>query len=544
MWKLSKHTYGRLGLAGRLTLVMVLALTLASIAIPAQAQSGPGFALTESRKVASQPVVATGDVLTYTIELVNSGAEDLPVWVADPIPEPFAYVAGSASHNGKYMADRATLTWDVTVGARSTLPLTFQVTAGEVAAAIEVSNVAAISSVYQRFVRTARVTVVPAGSSPPEPAPQLAASLKVASPRVVAIGGAVTYTIYLINSGTADALADVVDPLPEAMAYVAGSASPTAAYDPAAHTLSWTDVLVRSGEAVELVFQATAQAVATPAVVVNTATISAGDLTYQRSARAVIVPVPPGTDVVPPRLVELRIGDSDVLADPNVQLHITAEDDSGVSRMKIAEWTLTSGRAPRWRLVRMTDWIPFAAEYPWQLSAESGTHFVGVWLADGARNASAMTRRAIDFASLLLPNTTVGQDEAVAYLVNYQAGTEVTASLTTHSGDADLYVWFPGNHRLPDLVSNQEGTAPDAVSFTAPATGVYLFVVYGQAESVYDLDIDSGHSGTAIAANGVAPSAKPGLQADPALTWSGVLPLGPESTPQPHSMQLPLILLR
>ncbi|MFN2166946.1 MAG: pre-peptidase C-terminal domain-containing protein, partial [Anaerolineae bacterium] len=428
--------------------------------------------------------------------------------------------------------------------AQSTVPLTFQVTAGEVSTTTGVSNVAAISSAYQRFVRVAQVTVLPAGSAPPEPAPELAASLKVAGKRLVAVGETLNYTIYLINSGTADALVDVLDPLPAAMAYVAGSASPSASYDPATRTLSWVDVLVPSGAAVELAFQVTVEAEATPGVVVNTATISTDSQTYQRNARVAVVPVPPGIDVVPPRLVQLRIGESDVLTDPNVQLHITAQDNVDVSRMKILEWTLSSGRVPRWQLVQSTDWIPFQADYPWQLSAQSGTHFVGVWLADGARNVSAMTRRAIDFASLLLPSTPVGRDEAVAYLVHYEAGDQVTASLTTHSGDADLYVWFPGNHRLPDQASTQEGTAPDGVSFTAPRTGTYLFVVYGHAESIYDLAIGSGDDGTAQAAASVVPSAKPGLQADPVLTRSGVIPLGPASTPQPYNLRLPLILLR
>lgn len=669
-------------------LLAVAALLLAGAAVSAATPNDrqpdpPQGALNQSRKLASSETVSPGETFTYTIELVNSGNQDLVVWVADPVPAAVAYVPGSASHGGEYRADVALLTWEVTVPAGSTIPLTFQVVAGSVERPTHVVNTAALTSVYQRLVRSKQVTILPQGGNPPPPAPtpsprpptggDLAQSQKLAStdtarpgdvitytirlvnsgeaaatvdvldrlpmhvayvdgsanppaafdaeqrsltwedvavpagqtvvltfratagqaqvPMVVTnraiisagsapfvrsatvillpadaptpppapapillgsrkaasahtlTGGQVlTYTIHLVNSGAGDALVDVTDPLPAQVSYVAGSASHGGAYDADTRTLSWTDVAVPAGETVSLTFRVNTTSVNRPTLVVNTALIEAENFSREVKARVVLMPTDLPGDPQPPRVNRVRIGNSDVLTNPNVTLYISAADNRQVTSMKVQEWLLVSEPFPHWEAVATSDWLPYQEELPWTLTNQPGTHYIGVWVSDAGGNLSLLTGSATDYASLLLPNTTVAEGGRIAYMVHYEAGTEVTAILQPLTGDADLYVWFPMSFGPPNVFSNEDGTAVDQVSFTAPTTGRYLFVVHGFQASTYNLSIVPG-GGAPTALKGTATaSSKPLPQMETILSSSGLDPIAGAVAPQARRyLRLPLI---
>lgn len=500
--------------------------------------------LAGSRKLASKEVLVAGETMTYTIQLVNSGDAEAVADVVDSLPNAVSYVDGSASAGGVYHSDSATLSWDaVAVPANSTVDLTFQVIGAPVNIPTAAVNHASIASTNERFVRTATTLVVPAGSPALPPNAILAGSRKTASQRSVTGGQTFTYSIHLINSGTADALVDVTDPLPLGVEYVAESATSGGAYDAGTRTLAWTDVAVPAGDSALLSFDVTANPVTRPNVVVNRATISTDEQSFERTARVLVLPQEVSGDVVLPKVDRVRIGDQDVLTDPNVTVNVEASDNVGVTSMKIQEWVLVEQPYAHWEVVQTSEWMPFQTAAPWTLTSESGTHYVGVWVSDDAGNVSLLTQKAIDSASLLLANTAVAAGEKVAYLVHYQAGTDVTVSLSTLSGDADLYVWFPGNYGLPNEASTLDGTAPDQVSFTTPTDGLYLIVVHGYLDSVFDLSISSS---TAVKANSSqAATSKPGLQADTILTASGVDPVAGSTTPQAlMKLRLPLITVR
>lgn len=662
---------------------LLVAGAAANAATPNDRQPDPPQgALSQSRKLASSDTVFSGDTFTYTIELVNSGNQDLLVWVADPVPAAVAYVPGSASHGGEYHSDGAVLTWEVTVEAGTSVPLTFQVTAGTVEAPTQVVNLAAISSVYQRLVRTKQVTILPQGSTPPPsptPGPQppgggaLAESEKLASTDTVRPGDTITYTIRLVNSGDADATVDVLDRIPMHLTYVDGSANPPAAYDPDQRSLTWEDVSVPAGQTVELTFQATAGNAQVPLVVVNRAVISAGGPPFLRSVSVLLlpadaptpppapapillgsrktasahtltggdvltytihlvnsgagdavldvtdplpsqvsyvagsashggtydsgtrtltwtdVPVPAGEtvslsfqvttaevnrptlvvnaaeiagegfsrtvkarvllmptdmpgDPQPPRVNRVRIDNSDVLTDPAVTLYVSAADNRAVTSMKVQEWLLVSEPFPHWEVVATSEWMPFQAELPWTLTNQSGTHYIGVWVTDAAGNLSLLTQAAMDFASLLLPGAAVDEGGHIAYMVHYEAGTDVTATLQTLTGDADLYVWFPMSFGPPSVFSNEDGTAVDQVSFTAPTTGRYLFVVHGFQASTYNFAIAPG-GGTHTLSAAKSASAKPVPQQESILRASGLDPVAAAVAPSaPRYLRLPLIV--
>ncbi len=381
----------------------------------------------------------------------------------------------------------------------------------------------------------------PPPAPPPTPSPNLHGSYKSASQHILRSGEVLTYTVLLHNSGAGDATADVVDELPAEVDYVAGSASDGGVYDPGAGTVTWSDVNVPAGGEVSLTFRVTGTAVEAPTAAVNKATITVDDDSFGRWAAVLLVPDWwPDRDHVPPVVHDLTIDDQDVLTTRDVTLHISATDDEGVIQMYLREWQLATDPIPHWELVQSSGWVPYQTDYPWTLGAESGTHFVGVWVSDDADNTSWLSGYGLDFASLLLPDETVPEGGMVPYMVYYDAGVNVTATLDTTSGDADLYVWYPGSFADPDQKSVNPGTDTDEVSFTTPRAGTYLFLVYGYQASTYNLSItpgggprvnglvvraNVGETGQIASDNQITASGKTELTSEPVLTWSGLDPM-------------------
>jgi len=151
-------------------------------------------------------------------------------------------------------------------------------------------------------------------------------------------------------------------------------------------------------------------------------------------------------------------------------------------------------------------------------------------VADSSLNRSHLTRRALDFASLLLPGTHVDRGGMVPYLVFYPAGVEVTAVLKNLSGNANLFVWHPGNMFAPDETSPAVGGITETITFTTRTAGTYLFLVYGVKASDYDLSIMPGggprawlYPDAAGAAGPDASSPAQTLQPD-GITYNPILP--------------------
>ncbi len=511
----------------------------------------PSPNLSGSHKAASRYTLTSGETLTYTIRLVNSGTLTATADVTDPVPAEMSYIAGSATGGGSYDAGTATLTWSgVTVPPGSTVDLAFAVTATTVTSPTIVTNTATIAADGDTFDRSVWVLLLPT-SAPPRP--NLRGSHKLASQHTLSPGETLTYTIRLHNSSTVTATADVTDPVPAELAYVTGSATGGGSYDAGTATLTWSGVTVPPGSTVDLAFAVTpAGTVLLPTPVINEATITADGDTFRRRTGIVLLPAPPVTDTVPPVVHSLTIDGQDVLTSPTVTLHISATDNVAVTEMYLQEWFLATRPFPHWTVVQTSGWIPYQESYTWTLTSESGTHYVGVWVADAEGNTSRLDRKGLDYASLLLPGESVDRGGLVPYLVHYNAGDTVVATLTTLSGDADLYVWFPGNFGWPDEYSINPGTVTDTVSFTAPTTGTYLFLVYGWEASTYDFSITPGGGPRAwamalqsdqIASEGMSANAvKVPLSTDPILTWSGLDPLSEAQAPSRYTVYLPLVM--
>jgi uncharacterized repeat protein (TIGR01451 family) len=439
-----------------------------------------------------------GDIVTYTIHLIESGNTTAVADVSDPVPGPLTYVDGSVSSGGVYDATSKTVTWSgISVSHGTPVLLTFQAQAPAVAFAnplpsLLIVNTATITSGAVSFKRSASVLLTP------QPVPPLAGSFKMASRREVAPGEQFTYTIYLNNSSTVPVPATVTDKLPELVTYVAGSANAGGVYDETSRTLTWSGLSVPGGSSMALTFDVTAASTLpspTPQpirlLITNTAVIASGPVTLIRSAQVWLVPTPTG-DNIPPVVDSFTIGDTDVYTSPAVTLNIKAHDNVAVTSMYLVEWVLTGKPIPHWQLVKTSGWIPYQASYPWTLINQSGTHFIGVWVADKAMNRSRLTWNAIDFASLLLPGTSIAQGHMIPYLVYYPAGVDVKAALTSTSGEAHLFLWKPGNMFAPDLSSAAPGSSTQTITFTTQTAGIYMFLVYGKTNAVFDLSITPG----------------------------------------------------
>ncbi len=328
-----------------------------------------------------------------------------------------------------------------------------------------------------------------ASSPSPRNCSKLHCSYKTASRLRVTCGEALTYTIWLHNRGMVTATAHVTDPVPLEMNYVAGSANEGGVYDSGTETLSWTGVAVPPLGRRSLSFVVTATTVLSPTPVLNTATITASGHAFRRHAFVVVMPGEDGKDVTPPVVQSLTIADQDVLTGITVTLHISATDNVSVTRMYLREWEWAASPVPHWRTVQSSGWVPFQTDYTWTLGGESGTHFVGAWVEDGARHRSRLDLHAVDFASLVLPGETVLRGGLIPYQVWYQQGVSVTATLTPTEGDADLYVWYPGSFLWPDLYSINPAGSSDDVTFNTLRDGTYLFLVHGYTAATYDLSI-------------------------------------------------------
>ena len=224
--------------------------------------SGSGQGLQASFKSADPRLAGPGGKVVYTIHLLNDSTDVLTATVTDPVPTPLTYVDGSVSDGGSYDPATHTVTWKnlVVPPDSSTLPLgplalTFAALAPTIIPASLylqiVTSTAEIATANLTFTRSADILLTPQTISP------LAGSFKDFTRRVVVPGEVFTYTIELNNSSPVPVPAVVTDTVPTQVTYVDGSANADGAYDPATHTLTWTNLTVPAASSLTLTFAVT-----------------------------------------------------------------------------------------------------------------------------------------------------------------------------------------------------------------------------------------------------------------------------------------------
>lgn len=247
---------------------------LALKSIPTKSVSGTS---TANPTITTQngDVVTVGDVLTYSVKVVNESTEAVTADVTDLIPAGTTYVNGSASH-GEYLstvttAGRVTtLNWnDVPVAAGKVVTITFQVTVDESALSSSVNTINNTASVVLSNGVSYNTNTT---HNPPEGKKVLDDTGAVPTDGVQ-VGQTLVYSIRFYNDEATAQTVTITDKLPTGTVYV--SSDHGGVYDSTTNTVTWT-LQVEPGEGGVVTFRAVVDASArTP--IENGATIKVGD---------------------------------------------------------------------------------------------------------------------------------------------------------------------------------------------------------------------------------------------------------------------------
>ncbi len=195
---------------------------------------------------ANGKVVMVGDVLTYTVKIINGGDGEASAVATDVIPTGTEYVEGSATEGGVYDSTNKTITWTVDqIPAGHFVEVSFQVKVTEAALTGEFGVVTIDNRAHVKldngFAYETNIT-----RNPPE-------GKKVVNTDGTPITGAVdipdvlVYRIRWHNDSGSTADVTVTDIIPMGTSYVADSASHNGVYDANAKTITWTMRNVAAG---------------------------------------------------------------------------------------------------------------------------------------------------------------------------------------------------------------------------------------------------------------------------------------------------------
>ena len=234
-----------------------------------------------STKEVDKSVVVSGEVLTYTLTLHNTGfADATDVTVVDPVPLRTVYQPDSATGGATYDEAANRILWSGAVPSGGHAPFSFAVkTAAPLPNGTAIVNTATINDgVHSPFTRTATTTITAPDlsssekrvSSPLSPLPSLGGEEGGA----VSPGQVLTYTIRVKNSGSGPATVALTDTLPAEVVYVPGSAwagsGGPAVYDDSTHRLTWSGrVPIRGMATVRFAVRATSQGPITNSVLLD-----------------------------------------------------------------------------------------------------------------------------------------------------------------------------------------------------------------------------------------------------------------------------------
>lgn len=218
-------------------------------------------------------VVMVGDVLTYTIQVINGEEADASAVVTDSVPQGTKFL--SADHSGSYDEATKKVTWYIdNIPAGQYVEVSFQVEvtvdalSGDYGVA-SIDNTAYVT-LSNGFSYTTNTT-----KNPPE-------GKKVVDTAGNAITGNVeipqvlVYRIRWHNDSGSEATVTVSDIIPVGTTYVANSASHGGVYDAAGQTITWTLEKVAAGASGVVSFRVNVNAAAGETIR-NDAEIQVGD---------------------------------------------------------------------------------------------------------------------------------------------------------------------------------------------------------------------------------------------------------------------------
>jgi len=173
---------------------------------------------------------------------------------------------------------------------------------------------------------------------------------------------------------------------------------------------------------------------------------------------------------------------------PSLALQLSAADPpggSGVAALYLVE-RVYNNSARRWVARQQTGWLPHQTPLSFVFSPVGGVRTLQLWVADVAGNISPTAASAT--TNLLRPEEPIQAGQVHLYRLDLQPGQHLTASLATHTGDADLYIWDVQEQRID--YRNAAGTVTETLTLTQ--SGSYQLEVHGYLDSIYQLALEGG----------------------------------------------------
>jgi uncharacterized repeat protein (TIGR01451 family) len=246
-------------------------------------------------KTVDWPTAASGDILTYTLAITNSGeAIANNVSVRDVIPNYGTYVDNSASHGGTYDVSGKSVNWTIPfIMPRVQYDVTFQISVNEGAPIGQyIINYGELVFPDSTVRDSARTLITPPSET------DLIITKAVDSAKA-APGSILTYTVFVSNRGEALARNVVVkDVIPDHTAYISGSASHGGYYDPLGEILTWVFGTIEPKSTIELLYRARIVESAARGAIIENMAVMTRPINTQSNKVITIVDFPTGIEDV------------------------------------------------------------------------------------------------------------------------------------------------------------------------------------------------------------------------------------------------------
>jgi uncharacterized repeat protein (TIGR01451 family) len=241
------------------------------------------------KSVSPNEDIALGDEVEYTVVIENTG-QGLAngVELSDTLPDGVSFVGQTVGPDLVLAGNQLSWMDDLAGGEQVVFVFTALVEDDPALYSQTITNTAYVTSQDAgEDMSSAAFTVMPSPAS-------LSISKEVDAVEPVELGGQVTYTITLSNSGQSDAGSiSLVDVLPAGLVDVELAVGSEGEYDPDTHTLTWTGSVPGADEIV-IAFTATVDEVAGlyGTEILNTASFEWGDISGSDTATITVVPSP------------------------------------------------------------------------------------------------------------------------------------------------------------------------------------------------------------------------------------------------------------
>ncbi len=235
--------------------------------------------LSSSDKSGSPGTVELGDVLEYTLSIVNTAGNAPGISLTDPLPGSSTFVTGSFSAStgtGGYSAATNQVTWSGDLGDGESATVTFETLAGCPASGNTLQNLATLKDPVGFETQLSASTVVDM--------PDLSSSFLLGDRNSVLPGDVIKYDLVVFNDGGRAPDTFVASKLSTSVTYVNGSVTAnkgSVSYNAALRQIEWFGDLV-NGDSAFITFQVTVNPIVFASFITTTTDFNDGCVTQSQ----------------------------------------------------------------------------------------------------------------------------------------------------------------------------------------------------------------------------------------------------------------------